>query len=75
MPKKILPIYDLDELAEIFEYPNRRSINTALRTGALPIQMFVLRGKRVCHVAVVEKYFENMKEEGLAALEDADLDR
>lgn len=75
MSKKILPIYDLDELQEIFDYPNRRSINRALRTGALPIKMFWLNGKRVCHVAVVEKYFENMKEEGLAALEDNDWDR
>ena len=74
MSKKMLPIYDLDDLQEIFDYPNRRSINRALRTGALPIKMFLLRNRRVCHVAVVEKYFENMKKEGLEALEEADWD-
>ena len=58
--KKILPIYDLDELAEIFDYPNRRAINRALRTGKLPLKMFELRGRRVCHAAVVEQLFENM---------------
>jgi hypothetical protein len=75
MAKKILPIYDLDELQEIFGYPNRRAINAALRSGALPIKLFMLRGKRVCHVAVVEKYFENMKKEGLEALDDVEWDR
>jgi hypothetical protein len=69
---KILPIYDLDEIQEIFDYPNRRSLNRALRTGKLPIKMFWLRGRRVCHVAVIEKYFEKMKAEGLAALDDWD---
>lgn len=72
MPSRILPIYDLDELQEIFEYPNRRSLNTALRSGKLPIKTFVLRNRRVCHIAVVEKYMENMKEEGIAALEEWD---
>ena len=68
MTNKVLPIYDLDEMQEIFEYPNRRSLNHALRTGALPIKTFVLRGRRVCHVGVVEKYFDNMRDEGIAAL-------
>ncbi len=75
MAKKILPIYDIDELIEIFDFPNRRSINRALRTGALPIKMFQLRGRRVCHVDVVERYFENMKKEGIEALENAGWDR
>ena len=74
MAIKVLPIYELDELQEIFDYPNRRSLNRALRNGALPIKTFLLRNRRVCHVAVVERFFELMKKEGLAELEDAMID-
>ena len=74
MSSKVLPIYDMEELMEIFEYPNRRSLNRALRIGALPIKTFVLNGKRVCHIAVVEKYFEMQKEEGFKVLEEAAWD-
>ena len=73
--KNILPIYEVADLQEIFDYPNRRSICRALRTGALPIKMFRLRGRRVCHVDVVEQYMENMKTEGIAALTKEAWDR
>lgn len=70
MSIKMLPIYELDELMALFDYPNRRSLNRALRTGKLPIRTFLLRNRRVCHVAVVERYFEMLKQDGLDALED-----
>ena len=69
--KETLPVYELDDLQEIFGYPNRRALNRALHSGALPIKTFKLRGVRVCHTAVVDQYFEQMKKEGLAALEAA----
>ena len=62
---QIIPIYELDELQEIFDYPNRRSLNRALNNGTLPLKLFKLRNRRVCHVAVVEQYFDKMKKDGM----------
>jgi len=67
--KNTLPIYELDDLQEIFDYPNRRALNRALRSGALPIKIFKLRGVRVCHTAAVENYFDDLKAEGMATIE------
>lgn len=69
--KKVLPVFEMDELMEIFEYPNRRALNRALRTGRLPIDVFWLSGRRVCHVEVVNRFFEMKKEEGFALLEES----
>jgi hypothetical protein len=73
MAKQILPIFEIDELIEIFGYKNKRAIQHAMRQGNFPIRTFKvppITGRVVVHQAVVERYFETMKEEGLEDLED-----
>ena len=70
MSSKLLPIYDMQELQELFGYTNQRALRAALRSKRLPLKMFRLNGVRVCHQAVVEEWFEQMKRDGMAALED-----
>lgn len=73
MAHKILPIFELDDLVEIFEYKNLRALQHAMRQGNFPIPTFrvpPVTGRKVAHQAVVERYFEDMKEEGLAELVD-----
>ena len=73
MAHKILPIFELNELAEIFEYKNKRALQHAMRQGTFPIPTFKIppiTGRVVAHQAVVERYFDDMREEGLAELLD-----
>lgn len=63
MPHEILPILELDELVELFEYKNRRAALHAIRVGRFPVKVFMLAGRRVAHVDSVAQYFKDLKAE------------
>ena len=69
-PDKLLPILELDELMEIFEYPNKRSIRRAIRLGSFPVPTFELAGRTVAHVDVIDAYFEGKRRLGFKWLVD-----
>ena len=67
-PDSLLPILELDELVEIFEYTNVRAAKRALRLGSFPVPTFTLAGRVVAHKDVVERLMERMRIEALEEL-------
>jgi len=63
MKNNILPILELDELVETFEYVNIRAAKRAIRLGIFPVPTFKLAGRTVAHVDAVAKFFEQKKRE------------
>ena len=47
--EKILPILELEELVEIFDYTNRRAAVRAIKEGSFPVPVFKLAGRLVAH--------------------------
>jgi hypothetical protein len=71
MTERLAPVFDLDELKEIFEYKNRRAVTNAIRNGTFPVKTFELGYRKiVAHVDVVNNFFKEQKEEGLAAQDE-----
>lgn len=62
MSSKILPILELDELAELFDYPSLRQVKRAIRNGTFPIPLFKLGKRYVAHVDAVELWFNQQRE-------------
>ena len=69
MSNNILPILELDELVETFEYKNLRAARRAIRLGKFPVPTFDLAGRTVAHVDAVSKFFEQKKREAEAQME------
>lgn len=70
MAHDILPILEIDELAEIFEYPNVRQARRAIRAGKFPVPVFQFAGRTVAHVDAIEVYFEKQREASMMWLKD-----
>jgi hypothetical protein len=68
-PDTLLPILEFDELVELFGYRNERAARRALRLGKFPVKTFLLAGRTVAHVDVVNGYFDLEKQEGLDDLQ------
>ena len=67
---KLLPILEFDELVALFEYVNPRAARKAITKGTFPVPTFVLAGRTVAHVDVVDAFFESKKREGFKWLVD-----
>ena len=65
-----MPILELDELQEIFEYPNRRSLNRSIRLGRFPIPLFTFQGRRVAHADAVDMFFEEKKTQAITIMQE-----
>ncbi len=70
--QNLLPILELDELVETFEYKNLRAAKRAIRLGKFPIPTFDLAGRTVAHVDAVAKFFEQKKKEAIEQMENWD---
>jgi hypothetical protein len=70
--QNLLPILELDELVETFEYVNIRAAKRAIRLGKFPVPTFDLAGRTVAHVDAVGKFFEQKKKEAIRQMEDWD---
>lgn len=58
-----LPL-NVDELAIVFGYKNRRGVNRAIRMGSFPVPTFVSEtGQRMAHRDHVNAYLERKKAE------------
>jgi hypothetical protein len=65
---KLLPILELDELVEIFEYTNVRAARRAIRLKKFPVPVFELAGRTVAHEDAVELFMKRMRDEALDAM-------
>lgn len=66
---KMLPIYELEELVEIFEYTNVRAARRAIRLKTFPVPTFELAGRTVAHIDAVDLLMQRMRDEAMAAIE------
>jgi hypothetical protein len=67
--EKLLPILELDELVEIFEYTNVRAARRAIRLKKFPVPTFELAGRTVAHEDAVELFMKRMRDEALEAMQ------
>jgi hypothetical protein len=65
---RLSPVFEIDELTEIFGYANRRACVRAIRLGIFPVDTFEMAERTVAHVKVVKKYFDDHALIGLAKL-------
>jgi hypothetical protein len=68
--ERLLPILELDELIEIFEYTNERAARRAMRLGIFPVPTFQLAGRTVAHADAVALYMQEMRKVSMHWLED-----
>jgi hypothetical protein len=68
--EKILPILEMDEMVEIFDYTNRRAAVRAIKQGTFPVPVFELAGRYVAHVDAVSLYFEEQRQASMTWLKD-----
>ena len=62
-------VLDLEELAALFGYVNRRAVVRAIRLEKFPIPTYeIIPGRVVADAHVVNEYFERKRQEGLAEL-------
>lgn len=66
--ERLLPIFEFDELVEIFEYPNARAARRAIKSGTFPVPVFILANRTVSHVDAVTLYFSEQREASLSWL-------
>lgn len=59
-----LPYMELEEVAALLGYKNRRAAVRAIKQDKFEIPTYELAGRRVCNVAVVKKYFDEKTDEG-----------
>ncbi len=64
-----LPYMELDEVAALLGYVNRRAAVRAIKNGKFEIPTYELAGRRVANVAVVKKYFEEKTDEGVLEID------
>ena len=65
---KLLPILELDELVEIFEYTNMRAARRAIRLGKFPVPTFELAGRTVAHADAVDLLMKRKRNEAMSSL-------
>lgn len=66
---RLLPIFEFDELVEIFEYTNERAARRAIRLGKFPVPTFELAGRTVAHGDAVNILMNRMRDAALAAID------
>lgn len=64
----ILPILEMDELIELFDYGNIQRARRAIRNGTFPVPLFKLAGRNVAHVDAVTLYFNEQRDASMAWL-------
>lgn len=64
----LLPIYELAELVEIFEYANIRAARRAIRLEKFPVPVFELAGRTVAHIDAVDLLMKRKRQEAMNAL-------
>jgi len=64
-----LPYMEMDEVAALLGYKNRRAAVRAIKDNLFEIPFYTLAGRPVVNTAVVNKFFEEKTEEGLLAVE------
>lgn len=67
-PDKLLPILELDELVEIFEYTNVRAARRAIRLETFPVPTFELAGRTVAHADAVDLFMKRKRDEAMSAM-------
>ena len=60
---RLLPVLELEELMEVFDYPNIRSVRRAIRMDKFPVPTFQLGGRTVAHVDVIDVFFKAKRKE------------
>jgi len=64
----LLPIYELAELVEIFEYTNIRAARRAIRLEIFPVPVFELAGRTVAHIDSVDLLMKRKRQEAMRYL-------
>lgn len=64
----LLPIYELAELVEIFEYTNIRAARRAIRLEKFPVPVFELAGRTVAHIDSVDLLMKRKRQEAMRHL-------
>tara|TARA_S200000501_G_scaffold183263_1_gene172624 strand:- start:2124 stop:2381 length:258 start_codon:yes stop_codon:yes gene_type:complete len=59
------PFYTMEELANVFGYKNKNSLDMAIRRGSLEVPTYKCAGRRVADKQVVAAYFQERRAEGL----------
>lgn len=67
---KLLPIFEIEELVEIFDYTNRRAAIRAIKDGTFPVPVFKLAKRWVSHIDAVNLYFEEQRQASMTWLKD-----
>ena len=60
--EKLLPIFEFDELVEIFEYTNSRAARRAIKNGTFPVPVFELANRTVAHIDAVTLFFSEQRQ-------------
>lgn len=64
-----LPYMEMEEVAALLGYKNRRAAVRAIKDGLFELPFYTLAGRPVVNTAVIHKFFEEKTEEGLLAIE------
>ena len=64
-----LPYMEMEEIAALLGYKNRRAAVRAIKDELFEIPTYTLAGRHVVNTAVVAKFFEEKTEAGLLAVE------
>lgn len=68
---KLLPVLEMDELVELFEYKNRRAAVRAIKEGTFPVPVFTLApGRMVAHVDAISLFFEEQRQASMTWLKE-----
>jgi len=65
---RMLPLYELDELVELFGYTNVRAVRRAIRLEIFPVPVFQLAGRTVAHIDAVDLFLKRKRQEAMNAL-------
>ena len=64
----LLPIFEFDELVEIFGYTNTRAAKRAVVAGTFPVPTFKMAGRTVAHADALTLYFQERRTQSLSWL-------
>lgn len=60
----------LEELAVLFGYSTTKHARAAIAKGSFPVPTYLIRGSRVADKDVVNYFFERLREEGIAYVDE-----
>lgn len=64
-----LPYMEMDEVAALLGYKNRRAAIRAIKDGLFEVPFYTLAGRPVVNGLVLKRFFEEKTNEGLLAVE------